>query len=333
MMTAPPASCSADVMKYGSGSVTKFGGAAGNIGEVSPNCSAISLPQAPAALTTNGASKTRSRSVATRKRSPACSSAIDARVRIDIGAERARRARDRGRCKARIGRAVALRPRRAAHIGPEIGKSAAHFVRAEQLDLQPARGPFPLVALKPRQFLRIERDIGVTARREFAPLADQFLDLLPLLHGAQRQRKFGRMTPFQPNIAEIDAARLTADRALLDHRNRVAALAQEIGRPGADQAAADDRNVVCGSCAWRCLPLRPRNVHHRAGDVTDIRADILIFGTGNFAGRIALDLAATASEPVTVAIAGRNRERLDWLRTAGNARAALFGRPARFIVA
>ena len=61
------------------------------------------------------------------------------------------------------------------------------------------------------------------------------------------------------------------------------------------------------------------------------QADILIFGTGNFAGRIALDLAATASEPVTVAIAGRNRDRLDWLRTAGNARGALFGRPTRFV--
>ena len=60
------------------------------------------------------------------------------------------------------------------------------------------------------------------------------------------------------------------------------------------------------------------------------KAAILIFGTGNFAGRTALDLAAAASEPVTVAIAGRNRGRLDWLRTAGNARAALFGRPARF---
>ena len=35
----------------------------------------------------------------------------------------------------------------------------------------------------------------------------------------------------------------------------------------------------------------------------DIRADILIFGTGNFAGRIALDLAATATEPVD----GRDR--------------------------
>jgi hypothetical protein len=63
--------------------------------------------------------------------------------------------------------------------------------------------------------------------------------------------------------------------------------------------------------------------------VNDIHADILIFGTGSFAGRIALDLAATASEPVTVAIAGRNTERLNWLRTAGNARAAMFNRPAR----
>ena len=69
----------------------------------------------------------------------------------------------------------------------------------------------------------------------------------------------------------------------------------------------------------------------RRGIVQDIRADILIFGTGNFAGRMALDLAATASEPVTVVIAGRNRDRLKWLRTAGNARAAMFNRPARFV--
>jgi hypothetical protein len=65
--------------------------------------------------------------------------------------------------------------------------------------------------------------------------------------------------------------------------------------------------------------------------VADNRADILIFGTGNFAGRIALDIAATASAPVTVVIAGRNRDRLRWLRTAGNARAAMFNRPARFV--
>lgn len=63
--------------------------------------------------------------------------------------------------------------------------------------------------------------------------------------------------------------------------------------------------------------------------MNDSHADILIFGTGSFAGRIALDLAATASEPVKVMIAGRNTARLDWLRTAGNARAALFNRPVR----
>jgi len=58
--------------------------------------------------------------------------------------------------------------------------------------------------------------------------------------------------------------------------------------------------------------------------------DILISGTGGFAARIAFDIAATADEPVEVVIAGRNRERLNWLRTAANARAALFGKKARF---
>lgn len=58
--------------------------------------------------------------------------------------------------------------------------------------------------------------------------------------------------------------------------------------------------------------------------------DILISGTGGFAARIAFDIAATAREPVEVIIAGRNLERLNWLRTAANARAALFGARARF---
>ena len=58
--------------------------------------------------------------------------------------------------------------------------------------------------------------------------------------------------------------------------------------------------------------------------------DVLITGTGMFAGRIALDIAATAKAPVTVVIAGRNADRLAWLETAGNARAAMFGTPARF---
>ncbi|AUC56227.1 hypothetical protein CDO87_23365 (plasmid) [Sagittula sp. P11] len=58
--------------------------------------------------------------------------------------------------------------------------------------------------------------------------------------------------------------------------------------------------------------------------------DVLITGTGMFAGRIALDIAATAKEPVSVVIAGRNVDRLQWLQTAGNARAAMFGTPAGF---
>ena len=57
--------------------------------------------------------------------------------------------------------------------------------------------------------------------------------------------------------------------------------------------------------------------------------DVLVLGTGSFAARILFDLAATAPAPLRVAVAGRNRERLEWLRTAANARADIFGRPAR----
>jgi hypothetical protein len=59
-------------------------------------------------------------------------------------------------------------------------------------------------------------------------------------------------------------------------------------------------------------------------------ADLLIFGSGAFAARIVFDIAATATEPITVAIAGRNAQRRDWLRVAANARAANFGRPTFF---
>lgn len=58
--------------------------------------------------------------------------------------------------------------------------------------------------------------------------------------------------------------------------------------------------------------------------------DILVSGTGSFGGRIALDIASTAKEPVHVVVAGRNLDRLNWLVTAGNARASMFGTPARF---
>lgn len=58
--------------------------------------------------------------------------------------------------------------------------------------------------------------------------------------------------------------------------------------------------------------------------------DILVSGTGGFAARILFDIAATATSPVRVVIAGRNRERLQWLKTAANARASIFRRPASF---
>ncbi len=67
-----------------------------------------------------------------------------------------------------------------------------------------------------------------------------------------------------------------------------------------------------------------------ASKETRMTGTILLFGTGAFAGRIACDIGATARVPVTVVIAGRNRARLDWLVTAGNARAAVFGTGARF---
>ncbi|HVM77597.1 MAG TPA: hypothetical protein VMU06_01165 [Stellaceae bacterium] len=61
------------------------------------------------------------------------------------------------------------------------------------------------------------------------------------------------------------------------------------------------------------------------------KLDIVVFGTGSFAARIVFDLAATAARPVSVGIAGRNPERLSWLKTAANARATVFGSAARFM--
>ena len=54
--------------------------------------------------------------------------------------------------------------------------------------------------------------------------------------------------------------------------------------------------------------------------------DILICGTGSFAARILFDLAVTAPQPVHVTLMGRNTARAAWLRTAAQARAAMFGR-------
>lgn len=52
---------------------------------------------------------------------------------------------------------------------------------------------------------------------------------------------------------------------------------------------------------------------------------ILLSGTGAFAARILFDIAATAQTPVRVVLAGRNRERLQWLKVAAGSRAAIFG--------
>lgn len=57
--------------------------------------------------------------------------------------------------------------------------------------------------------------------------------------------------------------------------------------------------------------------------------DLLITGSGNFAERILLDLALMAEKPLRIVMAGRPVElpRMEWLRQAANARAALAGRP------
>jgi hypothetical protein len=60
------------------------------------------------------------------------------------------------------------------------------------------------------------------------------------------------------------------------------------------------------------------------------RCDILLSGTGAFAARIAFDIAATTPKPVRVLVAGRNEERLAWIKLAGNSRAAMFHKPASF---
>src|SRR5690606_26008934 len=59
------------------------------------------------------------------------------------------------------------------------------------------------------------------------------------------------------------------------------------------------------------------------------QSDVVIFGTGNFAARILFDLASTASDDISVTVAGRDSARLAWLRTAAMARVAMFGTRVR----
>ncbi len=60
--------------------------------------------------------------------------------------------------------------------------------------------------------------------------------------------------------------------------------------------------------------------------------DILITGTGNLAERMVCDIATTAPKPLRITIAARpvERERLEWLRVAGNSRAAIMSRPVYY---
>jgi hypothetical protein len=58
---------------------------------------------------------------------------------------------------------------------------------------------------------------------------------------------------------------------------------------------------------------------------------ILLSGTGAFAARILFDMAAAASAPTRIVLAGRNRERLQWLKVAAGARAAIFGTPVTVV--
>jgi hypothetical protein len=62
-----------------------------------------------------------------------------------------------------------------------------------------------------------------------------------------------------------------------------------------------------------------------------LTTDIVICGTGSFAARILFDLAATTWAPLSVAIVGRNAERLAWLRTGAAARADMFGTDVRIV--
>ncbi len=61
------------------------------------------------------------------------------------------------------------------------------------------------------------------------------------------------------------------------------------------------------------------------------QSTILLTGTGAFAARILFDIAATARAPTCVVLAGRNRERLQWLNVAAGARAAIFNTPVTVI--
>lgn len=58
--------------------------------------------------------------------------------------------------------------------------------------------------------------------------------------------------------------------------------------------------------------------------------DIMVIGTGFYAEVMLADLAAHARKPLSIALCGRNTERMKWLVEACRARAVNFGSPASF---
>src|SRR6476660_2959018 len=194
------------------------------------------------------------------------------------------------------------------------------------------RGP-----LEPGRIAGRQPQVHVPARNDAAILAGEAAKVFPNRLRAKREWEFLGRTPLQAQISEADAARCRTRATLVDHNDRATTLAQEVGRVAAHQSATDDRHVhrSGGHSASPWLSVRsPADRSHQPESASASReehmttaCDILILGTGPFAQRIACDLAATATEPTRIVLAGRNAFRLAWVLTAARARAQMFARP------
>jgi hypothetical protein len=72
--------------------------------------------------------------------------------------------------------------------------------------------------------------------------------------GAQSERNLARIATLKPQIAEVHAARLGSDFALVQERHCDPASPEKIGGPAADEAAAD--NCYIGPQMAHGLPAR-----------------------------------------------------------------------------
>src|SRR5262245_53246718 len=90
--------------------------------------------------------------------------------------------------------------------------------------------------------------------------------------------------------------------------------------------AADRAGKIGSNPCWE-LRRPPAKASRQREEHMARACDILIFGSGSFAQRIACDLAIATDVPVRLAMAGRNAPRLAWIATAARARAHMFARP------